>query len=250
MSGDSTTPATAGVDVPVDDPRVLGWQSRLLPFMIGSLIVVALCFIATTLWFFHDLEQRLEYRTTDVTAVVEHLAGPSDAKQNDQAYRDWYIRAVLEGVALQQRFNVQATVVKGRLWTRFMGFLTGMLLALTGCVFVLGKLRESVNFGGEGQGFKATLATSSPGVFLAFLGTVIIAIALIVQTTVESSDTSVYLSRQVQEIPPPAAPVKERSLPAALPAPEVLGATTPAVPQSVLEHAAAARKSTSSAQGK
>ena len=252
MSGDPTTPSVPSTDLPADDYPLLGWQSRLLPFMIGSLIVVALCFIASTLWFFHDLEQRLEYRTTDITAVVDRLAPPADAKQSDQAYRDWYVRAVLEGVALQQRFNVQATVVKGRLWTRFMGFLTGMLLALTGCVFVLGKLRETVSFGGEGQGFKATLATSSPGVFLAFLGTVIIGIALVVQTTVESSDTAVYLSRQVQEVPAPPAPVRERPAPAALAAPEAAGATrtAPGVPPSVLEHAAEAGKAHSSASGK
>lgn len=173
------------------------WQRRLLPFMIGSLAFVALAFMASTLWFFRELQARLEFRQDDVVAALSTRYQPAFEKV-DLAYRDWYVRAALEQTALQQRFNVQTAIVKARLWTRFMGFITGMLLALTGCVFVLGKLRESINFTGQSTAISGTLATSSPGVFLALLGTVIIGISLTVQANVESTDSSVYLARQIQ----------------------------------------------------
>jgi ABC-type multidrug transport system fused ATPase/permease subunit len=196
-----------------EDPSLLAWQRLVLPFMMGSLVFVGLVFIAATLWFFRALQERLEYKTTNLVEVIERLPKLEDPKKEGQTYRDWYIRAVLESTALQQRFNVQATVVNGRVWTRFMGFLTGMLLALTGCVFVLGKLRESITFTGEGQGAKAALATSSPGVFLAFLGAAVISISLLVQSSVEMTDVAVYLPSHTM------ATVAERPDPLPLPQP-------------------------------
>ena len=200
-----------------ESKQAAAWQLKLLPFMMGALIFFAVFFLATTLWFFRDLEQHLEYKAPVMTEVLKSL-GPTDSIGiSEVRYRDWYVRAFLEGTALEQRFNVQATLVKGRLWTRFMGFLTGMLLALTGSVFVLGKLREAIAVGGEGQGFKATLATSSPGVFLAFLGSIVIAISLFVQASVQMTDESVYLPRQSQEQSLPGASEPVRPPPQLLP---------------------------------
>lgn len=169
----------------------IAWQRRLLPFMVGFLAVAAVAFIASTLWFFHDLQGRLEFESTEIVDSVVTL--PVGSKLLDQSYRDWLVRVRLEERALKQRFQVQANVVQARLWTRFMGFLTGMLLALTGCVFVLGKLRESVDFTAKGGAAETTLATTSPGVFLALLGTIIIGISLTGKITAELSDTAVYV---------------------------------------------------------
>ena len=197
MTATTHPPAGVSPEVATEDAALVRWQRRLLPFMVGSLMVVGLTFIGATLYFFHDLERRLEHRTVDIVKMVDTVAEkgtPSDP----QAHRDWYVRSTLEGIALQQRFNAQAAVVKGRLWTRFMGFLTGMLLALTGCIFVLGKMREPVSASGQAPGGYGVAIASSPGVFLAFLGTSLIGISLIVQTNVEMADTAVYLPQQVE----------------------------------------------------
>jgi hypothetical protein len=188
-------PAQAVVNTAAEDLR---WQADRLPFMMGSLIVAAIFFSVATIWFFQDLQDRLEYKQWDAVASIT----PPAPENVDQAYRDWRVRAALEQAGMQQRFNIQATVVKARLWTRFMGFLTGMLLALTGCVFVLGKLRESIVFTAKGAEVGTALTTSSPGVFLALLGTIIISLALTVPTTVEGEETAVYLPRQVQTLSP------------------------------------------------
>jgi hypothetical protein len=231
----------------VEDAAVVRWQTRLLPFMIGSLIVVGLTFIASTLWFFHDLEQRLEWRQTDVVSVLDKLGSQGAPAADPQSYRDWYVRATLESVALQQRFNVQATVVKGRLWTRFMGFLTGMLLALTGCVFVLGKMREPVDFTGEGQGMKVALA-ASPGVFLSLIGAILIGISLVVETTVELSDMSIFLPRQAENVRVSVAGQGERSPPAPLGTDS--GSNAGKIPPSVLQHVEQVNKANLKAVGK
>src|SRR5207253_1489509 len=113
---------------------------------------------------------------SDVKTILQTLY--PDPTKADAAEKELYLRAQIEQFALQQRHELQTAVLKGRLWTRFMGFLTGMILCLCGAVFVLAKLRESVSMNLEGQGIKAGLSTASPGIGLAFAGTVLIAFAL------------------------------------------------------------------------
>jgi hypothetical protein len=218
------------------------WQNRLLRFMVGSLVAMGVIFFAATLWLFADLTQRVQYRQADLVAVMSAL--PKEAMA-DRTYREWYVRAVLEKSALEQRFAMQSMVVQGRLWTRVMGFLTGMILCFSGSVFVLGKMREPpIQASAEGSGLKASLSTSSPGVFLAFAGALLIALALYVPTSVESSDVAVYLPRQVEVVDPgplagnsaaPAAPSPmEPAAPGAVPA----GKEPDSMPQSLMQRLA------------
>lgn len=166
------------------------WQRTLLPFMMLGIAAAAVFFGSTTFLFFDRLQSELAYGKAEAYGLINRVDGAGQAA--DPAYRDWAVRATLEQAALQQRYNVQVAIVKGRLWARFMGFLTGMILALTGCVFVLGKLRTDIDFSASGSGATALLKTSSPGVYLALLGTVIISLALAVPGSVEGTDAPVY----------------------------------------------------------
>jgi hypothetical protein len=200
----------------------LRWQRRLMPYMLVALGLAGAFFSVTTYLFFDRLQAELSYSRVDPRALIDR-ADPAAAAPRDAAYRDWLVRATLEQTLQQQRFNVQLAIVKGRLWSRFMGFLTGMLLALTGCVFVLGKLRADVDFSGEGGGAKAALTTTSPGLFLAFLGSVIIGMSLLVSGTIETSDTAIYL--------PPSRATAPAALPdAPLPLPAAPAGSTPPYP--------------------
>ena len=138
-----------------------GWHRRLLPFMMGSLIVMGLLFFVLTVWQFREFEARLTVSSIDLDRALQAVQRVS---LTDGAYRDWYLRAVLEEAALRHRYQQNSAVVHTRAWTRYMGFLTGMILALTGCVFVLGKLREEVSVSGKAHGIEANLTTASPGI--------------------------------------------------------------------------------------
>lgn len=195
----TTSPDNANAE---SERELQRWQNRLLRFMTASLIVMAAFFFAATLWLFADLTERVQYRQTDLVAIMNTLPASGEVAR-DHRYREWYVRAVLEKSALEQRFALQSMIVQGRLWTRAMGFLTGMILCFSGCVFVLGKLREPVTqASAEGSGIKASLTTSSPGVFLAFTGALLIGLTLYVPASVETSDAAVYLPRQVEVVNP------------------------------------------------
>jgi hypothetical protein len=214
------------------------WHRRLLPFMMSSLIVMGLLFFVLTVWQFRDLQSRLTMRPVDIEGALQRA-------QTQSGQRDWYLRVVLEEAALRHRYEQNATIVQARVWTRYMGFLTGMILALTGCVFVLGKLREEVSVSGKASGIEANLTTASPGVVLALAGAVLIGVSLWVPVTVESNDVPVYLPRQI-ELTPPTGTVDTRPAPSSMPPAQTgdakadrKGATvpkgTPPMPPSVLE---------------
>jgi hypothetical protein len=180
------------------------WHAKLLPFMMTSLIVMGLLFFALTIWHFRELQAQLAFGTVEVEQTLGRLsreAGPAT-----DTYRDWYMRVVLESAALKHRYQQSSAIVHARVWTRYMGFLTGMILALTGCVFVLGKLREEVSMSGSGQGVSANLETSSPGLVLALAGAILVGISLYVPVTVETSDRAVYLPQLVDAVTPPPRP--------------------------------------------
>jgi hypothetical protein len=134
-------------------------------------------------------------------------AGKITDYQADLAYLRWKTAALLEEDAIARRYHQANSAMLARVWTRYLGFLTGVILAFTGAVFILGKLREEASqLDVEGQGFKATLNTSSPGLVLALLGSILIAITLIVPFKIGTRDVPLYLSGGVNQestLPPP-----------------------------------------------
>jgi hypothetical protein len=198
------------------DKSLSRWQQKLLPFMAGSLIVLGFVFFAATLWHYKDLQQYFQPPALDLREEL-HRLDAAPAPLSSPEYKDWYARALLEEMALQRRYQQNSVGMQTRIWTRLMGFLTGMVLVFSGCIFILGKLREDVQVSGDIQGAKWALVTSSPGIVLALAGTALIALAIYVPTTVESTDSLVYLPVQA----------KVQGLPAAVPEPQPMEPPTP-----------------------
>lgn len=68
------------------------------------------------------------------------------------------------------------------LWTRNMGFVTGMILALVGAMFILSRLADAGSELTAAQGaLTGSLKTSSPGIVLAVLGAVLMIMAMSVR---------------------------------------------------------------------
>ena len=80
-----------------------------------------------------------------------------------------------------------------RLATRFVGFLTGMILALVGAMFVVGKLQEQpTQLDSKAEAWSVSFSSSSPGLVLAALGTVIMGLAMTVPVSGEMREAAVY----------------------------------------------------------
>ena len=106
----------------------------------------------------------------------------------------WKTTILLEQELIARRYKQVNSVILARIWTRYLGFLTGMTLALVGAFFVLGQLRtDTSSLAVKGQGLEAALTTSSPGLLLATLGTILMAISLIVTFDFETRDQATYV---------------------------------------------------------
>lgn len=188
-----------------NDPQVaLGrWQTKLLPFMMAGLGVIAVLFFIGTFWNYTSLHSRFEYRGADISQSIEKLR-TSDVSQS---YQDWYLRVILEEQALRSRHHQNAAVIESRVWTRFMGFMTGIVMVMAGCIFILGKLDAQFDGVGKVLGNEGALKTNSPGIVLAVVGAVLIGISLVVSLNIEVNDRPVYMPSLTQvsreSMPPP-----------------------------------------------
>jgi hypothetical protein len=117
------------------------------------------------------------------------------AERTNFEFLKWKTLVLLEQDAMSMRHqHINASILM-RTWTRYTGFLVGMVLALAGAFFILGRLREETNqLSGEAGGLKFAIVTSSPGVILVVLGAILMVATLFIKIDWEVHDRPVYLS--------------------------------------------------------
>ncbi len=187
------------------DADLRRWQARMAPLMAGAVVVTALFFAFATVWKFGDIEARLLKTSTDSAAA----AWSAEIKPKDfgEQMRLESTRASfnLERDLVARRYEQGNLAFVSRLWTRFMGFVTGMILALVGAAFVLGKLEaDRSELGASGSGLSVTFSSASPGLVLAVLGTILMGLSIALPVTVSVTDGAVYVARPVSSADLPA----------------------------------------------
>jgi hypothetical protein len=178
-----------------DDLAGERWRNRLLPVMRGGLVVMAAFFFAASLVQYHLLYRDLRGMGPKTQVALETLEKTIPQTQRTNVdFLQWKTLVLLEQDAMSMRYQqINATLLL-RTWTRYTGFLVGMVLALVGAFFILGRLREETSqLSGESGGFKFALVTSSPGVILAVLGTILMVVTLVVKFDFAVQDRPVYL---------------------------------------------------------
>ena len=176
--------------------RETKWQKKLLPFMIIVLSLVMLFFFTASALQLYYLHQRIERSPElDLNPALALLdSNPSGASERDKLeVGRWKTLTILEGNALQRRYHQANVLLMSRIWTGYLGFVTGMILALVGATFILGKLRESesqVDAGSEL--WKLSITTASPGLVLALLGTILMITTMVSHYEIKVDDGQLY----------------------------------------------------------
>lgn len=163
--------------------------------MLSMLGVLTLFTTITSFIQFNRLHNRLnESPSIDISKVGFEKVDISELSEDAKLrYIKWKSLAHLEKIALEQRYNQANTLVLARTWNRYQGFTTGMVLALIGATFILGKLQEEAsNIDFQGTGKEISIKSTSPGLILAFLGTVLILSNLFSGEKVEVVDTPLF----------------------------------------------------------
>jgi hypothetical protein len=85
-----------------------------------------------------------------------------------------------------------------RTWTRYLGFMTGMIFALVGAAFVMGKLREQESaLALKNAAVEANITTTSPGLVLCLLGTVLMLATLLTHHDIETWEANPIYTRVI-----------------------------------------------------
>lgn len=197
---------------PAERRDLARWQKRMLPFVLVAIFAMGAFFFGSSIIQLNKLSDRITHQESpriDRTFAAFESQGGVQGEADKLDYLRWKTMVMLEQDVVQRRYaQVNATTMLSA-WTRHLGFLTGMILALVGAIFILSKLNETpTTLSGEGGGAKAALETSSPGIVLAVLGSVLMTVTLTREFEFTTTDTPVYIGRSTPPeatLPPPPA---------------------------------------------
>ncbi len=174
------------------------WMTRMVSVALAVFLIVS----AAQVYFLYQ-------RMNDPPALVMPKASSTVALAQAQ----WEALLSLEVHSVQQRYHLARISMMTRVGTVYLGFLTGMILALVGSAFVLGKLRENITeisaqFGPEqAKGPGGSIKSASPGLILVVCGCVLMMGTLYTHQSVDVREGLVYLSaaQAPGDLPPPKA---------------------------------------------
>jgi hypothetical protein len=173
------------------------WRHKLLPFMIGTLVTFSVFFLATSYWQMTKLASRIQNGPTLVVNEFPTSGNTATSRQvmNDLEFARWIVLARLETYVTTSRHHQSNTMLMFAIWTRYLGFVTGMILSLLGAAFVLGRLREPhTEIGGDSPAVRISLASSSPGLILVVLGAFLMTLTIVKQAHIQLNDQPVYIA--------------------------------------------------------
>jgi hypothetical protein len=187
--------------------RIERWQRHLLPFMIRMLLGLTLFFLVVSLGQIAYLHWRIEQSPPidlrQPIAFIEKTGARSLSEATETSHQ--WMMVLLEANALDRRYHQASVVLMARVWTSYLGFVTGMTLALVGAVFILGRVQGTftsleAKVGDSGGALK----TTAPGIVLACLGTLLMMATLFVRYQITVTDAAIYSRPQGQlsEQPP------------------------------------------------
>lgn len=167
---------------PVELASTRRWQRSLKPVMILVVLATAIFFFTSTWVQFRTIETAiLQPGSSSLAATLDRYeAGPPPSLD----YLKWKNLALIDEQAAHNRTAQASATLLVNVWTRYLGFVTGMVLAITGATFIMARLSEGPTaLAANNAGLGATLSTSSPGIVLAVLGTVLMLAAMTIRYT-------------------------------------------------------------------
>lgn len=161
------------------------WQERLLPLMVRVVIGLALFFFLVSLLQLAYLQWHLQDEPPNILTTLDGEA----VDASDAGLAAW-----LESDLITRRYRMTSALMMAQLWIRYLGFVTGMIMAFIGAVFILGKLREPPSeVKAESAAVRVSIATASPGILLAVVGSALMLATILTKQESEVRDAAIYL---------------------------------------------------------
>ena len=175
------------------------WQNKLLPWMIAmpTLLIGAFIVLGTIkLNNFEKFAYRGDDHTNELSLPSPYTDGTDSALKKNTEYIQWYSLVKMEEYSINRRYNQGGVLLMSRIYIKYLGFFTGMILAIVGSVFIISKLKEDVSeFEGSIQDkTKFRLVSSSPGIIFGALGTALMMTTILTHSEINVKDMPLYLN--------------------------------------------------------
>jgi uncharacterized membrane protein len=171
------------------------WQIKLLPLMKTTIVGLIVFFFAASFFQLLYLQSKIENSPpVNTDAIFSNLQNTDSAKFREKLEAtSLKAKVYLEENIISRRYRQAGSLLMSGVWVRYMGFITGMILAMVGAVFILGKLQETASdVGIKIQGNEANIKSTSPGLILCFLGAILMALTVIMQQKHNVIDSALY----------------------------------------------------------
>jgi hypothetical protein len=197
-------------DTSKQERMLYSWQRKLLPWMVGLPSVLILAFIILATQQANQLNK--EIKSYGQSQIDQNLPLPNDTTDDNPVianleYVKWYTLAKMEEEAMDRRYSQAGVLLMARVYTVYLGFFTGMLLAIVGSVFIISKLSEKqsrIDLAYKEQ-VKLQFISSSPGIIFAVLGTALMIATIVQHNTIDVKDTPLFLNYPtIQQLKMPA----------------------------------------------
>ncbi len=175
-----------------DDRR---WQRRLLPMMTRMIEWLAVFFFFASFAQLAYLHWKISRSPElDVREPLSMLSAAASSPQNIIEIAKLKALIALEANGLKQQYHQANVLLMSRIWTVYLGFVTGMILSLVGASFVLGKLREDTSeLTVRTAPTDVSFRSASPGLILVVLGTILMLTAIVTNHRIDVTHSAVYL---------------------------------------------------------
>jgi len=189
------TSETAPKNTP--DKNTLEWQKKLLPLMKRMIILLTFFFFIAS--FGQLIYLQVSINTDPPININQPLSQlqTTDKITLDERQSMARLEALilLETNTMERRHHQANVLLMSSMWVRYLGFVTGMILAMIGAIFILGKLEQNdaSEISGKTSQGEITLKSSSPGIILVALGATLMILTIVMQHTLQVNDAAVYL---------------------------------------------------------
>jgi hypothetical protein len=200
-SENTNTPIEAPAKT-TQDPELVKWQKTLLPVMTLFVIALATLFFVFSMNALHQVDDFVQGEHAELRAQIKDVTNqPKPTDTAEDAIRRGLL--LLEADALDRRYHQASALLMSRIWAKHLAFMTGMIMAFMGAIFILGKMSESPSeVKGYSSGWNVSITSASPGILLAFFGTVLVALSIAIQGSVDVRDVPVYLRSVTVQVAP------------------------------------------------
>ena len=176
------------------------WSRRMVPLMTKMLVGLTIFFFlasAAQLSYLHY--QITEGPDTDLAgplAMMGVTLDPETARPSETGLPAAAVAAltVLELGAMERRYHQANVSLLSRVWTRYLGFVTGMVLSMVGAAFILGRLENETASTAKaaGPGGSVEVKSTSPGIVMTGLGVALMITTIVTHHEIQVRDQAVY----------------------------------------------------------